>query len=329
MKSLPAIKQYKSVKSMTANKSSLEPVIKIHHNFDDTKFKWLWAKYVREGNLEHHCTNCLKGKYSSVFSNSSNSNLLSQPVIEMNEVPIGEYKAIYFCGVIKKGYPKSNYNHNVHFAVIPEEGASSHWEFEDWKVDIENGVLSEIPSEDDLDDRFFTGKYDEHYYTCRIFRWMVGFFYPEHLYSYWKLEKDEDEIAEGITLSKKTDAIKSALSGAGYSIAETAFETLTEIYSWDDEEEIEEKKCFLDAFMKKDPKAISRFEEQFGEQWNQSYNCDMHDFYFDESVLAWECLNEDWMWYIRDEAEYKFSKFIYEGADDFFEEKFGFRISED
>ena len=39
-------------------------MIKIKHNLDADKFKWLWCKYVQAGNNEKHCTNSLKGKYS-------------------------------------------------------------------------------------------------------------------------------------------------------------------------------------------------------------------------------------------------------------------------
>lgn len=156
--------------------------VTIHHNFDEKKFRYLWAKYVHSGNLEHHCAQCMRGKYSKLFS-GYNENLISQPVLDMNEVRVSDYKALYFCGVFKQGYPRTNYPHNVHFIVIPEKGATAHWEFENWKVDIENGRLSAIPEESDLDDRFFKEPYDEHFYTCRNFRWMVGFFYPELLKS--------------------------------------------------------------------------------------------------------------------------------------------------
>ena len=43
-------------------------MIKIKHNLDANKFKWLWCKYVQAGNDEKHCTNSLKGKYSKKFS---------------------------------------------------------------------------------------------------------------------------------------------------------------------------------------------------------------------------------------------------------------------
>ncbi len=154
-------------------------MIQIRHNFDEKKFKWLWAKYVKDGNVEKHCTACLCGPYSKKFSGTSNQNLLAQPELVMNEIPDGDFKAIYFCGVIKRGYPRTNYPHNVHFAVVPAEGQRDEWNFEDWHVEIENGVLSPIPDEEQLDDRFFQEPYNDHFYTCRIFRWMVGFFYPQ------------------------------------------------------------------------------------------------------------------------------------------------------
>ena len=154
-------------------------MIKIKHNFDERKFKWLWAKYVKDGNVEKHCQACLRGPYSKKFSGTSNKDLLSQPELVMDEVPDGDYKAIYFCGVIKRGYPRTNYPHNVHFAVIPAEGEHDAWDFEDWHVEVENGILSTIPSEEQMDERFFHEPYTDQYYTCRIFRWMVGFFYPQ------------------------------------------------------------------------------------------------------------------------------------------------------
>ena len=30
-------------------------MITIKHNFDSDKFKWLWSKYVVDGNDEKHC----------------------------------------------------------------------------------------------------------------------------------------------------------------------------------------------------------------------------------------------------------------------------------
>ena len=110
-------------------------MITIHHNFDETKFKWLWAKYVKAGNIEKHCTASMIGQYSKKFSGSSNKDLLAQPKLRMDEVTDGNYEAIYFCGVLKKGYlhkdaTKNNYRHNIHFAVRPVDGAHDVWDFE-------------------------------------------------------------------------------------------------------------------------------------------------------------------------------------------------------
>lgn len=161
-------------------------MITIHHNFDSSKFMWLWAKYVRAGNIEKHCTASMIGAYSKKFSGSSNPQMSEQTTLIMNEVPESEYEAIYFCGVLKKGYlqkdPRlNNYPHNVHFAVRPQQGAKDTYRFENWQVDIENGVLERIPETFELSEKFFHEPYTSHYYTCRIFRWMVGHFYPEML----------------------------------------------------------------------------------------------------------------------------------------------------
>ena len=161
-------------------------MIKIKHNYDETKFKWLWAKYVKAGNIEKHCTACLIGPYSKKFSGSTNKDLLSQPVLVMDEFPEGSYEAIYFCGVLKKGYLnknplKNNYQHNVHLAVRPVEGGHDIWDFENWHVEIEGGVVERIPATYELAEKFFHAPYNSHYYTCRIFRWMVGHFFPEEL----------------------------------------------------------------------------------------------------------------------------------------------------
>lgn len=53
--------------------------------------------------------------------------MVDETTIIMDEVTEDKYDAVYFCGVVKKGYSnknplKNNYPHNVHFAVIPCEG---------------------------------------------------------------------------------------------------------------------------------------------------------------------------------------------------------------
>lgn len=155
----------------------------IHHNFIPSRFMWLWAKYVHAGDDTCHCTACIKGPYSKKFSGTSNKDMAVQTTLVMDEQEEGSYDAIYFCGVVKKGYlnkdpKKNNYPHNVHFAVVPCEGVNDMWNFEGWHVEIENGRLSRIPAEEELDEKYFRAPYNEHFYTCRIFRWMVGQYYP-------------------------------------------------------------------------------------------------------------------------------------------------------
>ena len=61
-------------------------MIKIKHNLDADKFKWLWCKYVQAGNDEKHCTNSLKGKYSKKFS-KHNENFNNETTIIFDEQP--------------------------------------------------------------------------------------------------------------------------------------------------------------------------------------------------------------------------------------------------
>lgn len=161
-------------------------MITIHHNFDPKQFMWLWAKYVKVGNIDKHCTASMIGSYSKKFAGTSNPKLMVQTTIVMDDVAEGQYETIYFCGVLKAGYLhknplKNNYQHNVHFAIRPVKDAHDVSEFETWRVEIEGGTLERIPAMYELNDCFFQPPYTSHYYTCRIFRWMVGHFYPQEL----------------------------------------------------------------------------------------------------------------------------------------------------
>lgn len=151
-------------------------MITIHHNFDPEQFEWLWAKYVTGGNISQHCFICLKGSQSKKFSKAYNPNLVNENVIHMDEKADNEYDAIYFCGVSKKGYL-----HNVHLVVRPENGQISNWKFGPWEAVIENGVVEQMPCSGELRPEYFSAPYDEHYYTCRNFLWMVDKYYPEAL----------------------------------------------------------------------------------------------------------------------------------------------------
>jgi len=207
-------------------------MITIHHNFDETKFMWLWAKYVKAGNIEKHCTACMIGPYSKKFSGASNHNLLEQPTMVMDEVPEGQYEAIYFCGVLKKGYLnknplKNNYPHNVHFAIRPADGEHDVWDFENWHVEIENGKLERIPATYELGPRFFKEPYTPHFYTCRIFRWMIGHFYPQELRDLKFGLPDTitiDEFYAGKTMVLPTESLVKAFIKHGFECAMNYFE---------------------------------------------------------------------------------------------------------
>ena len=148
-------------------------MITIKHNFDSNKFKWLWSKYVIDGNDEKHCTNSLKGKYSKKFS-KHNENFNNENIIVFDEVE--DFKGIYICGVISKGYSqKKNYPHNVHAAIIPKEGAKDSWEFEEWKIEVTGGVFERIPEIQELPEKYRS--LPEEFVTCRIFRWVIKHFY--------------------------------------------------------------------------------------------------------------------------------------------------------
>ncbi len=170
-------------------------MITINHNFDASKFKWLWAKYVHAGRLDVHCQACIIGPFSHKFNGNSELSELNKNTIVMDEYPLSTYDAIYFCGVIKRGLESGkNYRHNVHFAVHPEEGRSDEYDFENWHVEITGGTLEVIPATYELSDSFFGEGYHSHYWTCRIFRWMVGHYYPEKLVDLTKGNSEMEEL---------------------------------------------------------------------------------------------------------------------------------------
>jgi hypothetical protein len=149
------------------------PPVLIRHNFTPEDFMWLWAKYVVGFNEKYHCTNCLRGRYSHRFSKPRNPQLAQQREIAFDEQ--GSYHAIYICGVAKKGYSaKKNYEHNVHLAVKPAVSHNSRFEFENWTVEVENGVVLPIPGPEKL--RPNLKSLPAAYTTCRIFRWAAGFY---------------------------------------------------------------------------------------------------------------------------------------------------------
>jgi hypothetical protein len=152
--------------------SKVSEMISIKHNFVPENFMWLWSKYAYAFNPKYHCTNSIQGKYSKVFSKASNPDLLNDRGISFDEH--SEHKAIYICGVIKKGYSqKRNYPHNVHLAIQPKPGTNAVWNFEDWKVEVHDGTILPIPKEEELDTKYI--ELPPEFTTCRIFRWASSF----------------------------------------------------------------------------------------------------------------------------------------------------------
>ncbi|QDV24638.1 hypothetical protein Q31a_29580 [Aureliella helgolandensis] len=131
---------------------------------------WLWMKYVTGVNDEKHCTNCLRGKYGKILS-KHNTELEFTPMLTLNEQPLDSFSAIYICGVIKKCYPRSNYEHNLHTAIIPTAGRTDTFEFENWRLTVTNGLFEPIPSEVELPVSY--RGLPPQFTTCRIFRWAV------------------------------------------------------------------------------------------------------------------------------------------------------------
>ena len=146
-------------------------MIRLTHNFDGKKFMWLYAKYANGCNPQHHCTNAIRGRYSKRFSRL-NKDFKPGKTIVLDEFPANQWDAIYICGVSRNGYAKhENYPHNVHVAILPCEGESDHWEFENWKMEVENGRFERVPSAQEIDPKYLA--LPEQYWTCRMFRWAV------------------------------------------------------------------------------------------------------------------------------------------------------------
>ncbi len=149
----------------------LPPVI-IRHNFTPDDFMWLWAKYVFGFNERYHCTNCLRGPYSARFSKTKNPRLAEDRTVVFDEHT--GHQAIYICGVARKGYSsKKNYEHNVHLAIGPSTGVVSHFTFEQWSVQVTNGIVLPIPRPHALPERLQV--LPDRYTTCRIFCWAASY----------------------------------------------------------------------------------------------------------------------------------------------------------
>jgi hypothetical protein len=143
----------------------------IEHNLDPARFMWLWAKYVRGVNETKHCTSCLRGWYSKRLS-AHNPELRETARLVLDERDPSEFFALYICGVAKQGYSRRlNYPHNLHAAMLPAPGRRDRFRFEEWELEVTNGVFDPIPALEELPPRL--GALPEEFTTCRIFRWAV------------------------------------------------------------------------------------------------------------------------------------------------------------
>jgi hypothetical protein len=144
--------------------------IRLKQNLEPARFMWLWMKYVAGVNDQYHCTNCLRGKYSKLLS-KHNPALDSTLNLTLDEQPNASYSFLYICGVLKKGYPRTNYPHNLHAVIRPTLGKGDVFQFENWHLSVTNGVFETIPNENDLPERY--RNLPPEFTTCRIFRWAV------------------------------------------------------------------------------------------------------------------------------------------------------------
>jgi hypothetical protein len=144
--------------------------VELQHNLLPSSFKWLWMKYVTGVNDKYHCTNCLRGKYGKTLS-KHNEQLATTSVVLLDEMPLESYSAIYVCGVINRGYPRTNYVHNLHAVIRPFQGQCDEFSFENWHLKVKNGFFDPIPSENDLPEQYRSLPLE--FTTCRIFRWAV------------------------------------------------------------------------------------------------------------------------------------------------------------
>lgn len=145
------------------------PPIVLRHSFRPEQFQWLWAKYVTGVTAAYHCTNCLSGPYSRRFS-AHNPAMVGSSLV-MDEAPAASWGAIYLCGVARSGYPRTNYPHNVHVALVPRPGATATWSFEGWSMTAEHAALVPIPDASALP--FELQDLPPAFTTCRIFRWAM------------------------------------------------------------------------------------------------------------------------------------------------------------
>ncbi len=190
----------------------LEEPIVINHNFQKKKFAKLFAMYTRGTNPYDHCNRSLKKDYSKKFSKNNKDFEAGKPII-LDEFQDKSWDAIYICGV-RQGYWSKNqdkvYPHNVHFAIIPAPGKKDTWEFEEWKVSVENAIIEKVISEEELDPHF--QGFPEECTTCRIYRWSVTHYKDQLVgidFGKLKLDAESHVSKHKESVQKRTQRYKS------------------------------------------------------------------------------------------------------------------------
>lgn len=121
----------------------------------ESKFMYLWLKYVNGVDLKVHCAKSLLGEYSKKISTSTKE--IDEP-IELNEA---ECKAYYLCGVSKP----YNWSKNFHLAFKEKDGARISIERNGILIEIENA--EEIPISAEYINPLDPNANKKAYYTCR------------------------------------------------------------------------------------------------------------------------------------------------------------------
>lgn len=121
----------------------------------NSRFKYLWLKYVRGVNLNYHCAKCLIGDYSEKIINT----MFKGRNIELDEYRCGYY---YLCGV---SIPYV-WRNNFHLAFRYSEGKKIKVERNGIRIIISDA--EEIPIVPvDLNSNKHPRRFSPEFFTCR------------------------------------------------------------------------------------------------------------------------------------------------------------------
>lgn len=121
----------------------------------NSKFKYLWLKYIYGVNLNLHCARCLLGAYCKDINIETES--ISN--IKLDEYPA---KAYYLCGVAKP----TRWENNFHLAFIYKKGSTIEIDEHGIYVKIKDAKRIDI-AQVDIEKSPNPHKYDKKYNTCR------------------------------------------------------------------------------------------------------------------------------------------------------------------